>query len=95
MGRSSVNRLPPASAQSLLKEKRDLPVLFISDFDEKFSNIYYHSVFDNSNNLRYILKQNLFQKIVNNLRGIMIFEGFRTIKTCTELANWNKLVSTE
>jgi len=40
--------LPPASAQSFLQERDDLPSLLISNYDRQFSNPMYHSVYDSA-----------------------------------------------
>ncbi len=47
---SSGAQLPPCSIQSLLKEKRSKPGIFLSNFDEKYSNPFYHSLFDTAKN---------------------------------------------
>jgi len=39
--------LPPASLQSILKEKRNVPGIVISNFDQQYSNSFYHSPYDN------------------------------------------------
>ena len=40
--------LPPSSIQSLLKEDPNVPGILLSNFDESFTNKYYHSLYDNS-----------------------------------------------
>ena len=66
---SNKNRgLPPASLQSILKEKRSVPGILVSNFDQQYSNSYYHSPYDNFtllNNYDYSKGEN--QPIVQHL----------------------------
>ena len=39
--------LPPASLQTILKERRDVPGILLSNFDQNYSNKYYHGPYDN------------------------------------------------
>jgi nicastrin len=45
--------LPPSSIQSLLKEDRSVPGIFLANFDQKYINKYYHSLYDNSSKSGY------------------------------------------
>lgn len=45
--------LPPASLHSLLKERRDLPSVLLANFNRKYDNKYYHSIYDNATLLGY------------------------------------------
>lgn len=47
------DNLPPASLQSFLKEKPDIPGLVLTGHGKQFSNRYYHSVLDDSASLDY------------------------------------------
>ena len=40
--------LPPSSIQSLLKEDSSVPGILLSNFDEAYTNKFYHSLYDNS-----------------------------------------------
>ena len=60
--------LPPASLQSILKKKRDVPGILISNFDEKYSNKYYHGPYDRFSTLNeYDPSKGENQKIVEDL----------------------------
>ena len=43
---ASGSTLPPASVQSLLKEDRKIPAIFLSNFNSEFTNPYFHSLYD-------------------------------------------------
>jgi len=64
---STRNILPPASAQSFLKERSDIPVLMLTNFDQQYTNNFFHSIYDNSivNNYNYSAGDN--QQIVQHL----------------------------
>ena len=65
---SSSRGLPPASLQSILKEKRDVPGILLSNFDQQYSNQFYHSPYDNFtllNNYDYAKGEN--QPVVEHL----------------------------
>jgi len=53
--------LPPASLQSILKEKRNVPGIVISNYDQQYSNSFYHSPYDNFT----LLEQYDYNKGVN------------------------------
>ena len=54
ISRASGRTLPPASAQSFLKEAgREAPAVFVADFDRAYTNPYYHSVYDGPEKLGY------------------------------------------
>ena len=60
--------LPPASLQSILKKKRDVPGILISNFDEQYSNKYYHGPYDRFSTLNeYDPSKGENQKIVEDL----------------------------
>lgn len=40
--------LPPGSIQTLLKQRREVPAILLSNFDESYANPYYHSLYDNA-----------------------------------------------
>jgi len=70
MSLSSEETLPPASAQSFLKEKVDLPTIFVSDFDRQFTNKYYHSIMDDSQNLGFNYTVGREQPAVARVGGV-------------------------
>lgn len=47
------NRLPPSSIQSFLEEEPDIPSLLITDHNRSFTNMYYNSLYDDTDNLNY------------------------------------------
>ena len=60
--------LPPASLQSILKEKRNVPGILIPNYDQQYSNSFYHSPYDNFTLLKdYDYKKGANQPIVNHL----------------------------
>ena len=68
---SSSRGLPPASLQSILKEKRDVPGILLSNFDQQYSNQFYHSPYDNFtllNNYDYAKGEN--QPVVKHLAKV-------------------------
>ena len=44
--RATHNVLPPSSAQSVLKSRRSVPAVLLSDYDASFTNAYYDSIYD-------------------------------------------------
>ena len=60
--------LPPASLQSILKEKRNVPGIVISNYDQQYSNSFYHSPYDNFTLLEiYDYNKGVNQPIVDHL----------------------------
>ncbi|TRY74891.1 hypothetical protein TCAL_04514 [Tigriopus californicus] len=60
--------LPPASSQSILKAQRDIPAMVITDFDDQYTNPYYHSLFDRpKSNLNYDHDQGPDQEVVQHI----------------------------
>ena len=60
--------LPPASLQSILKKRREVPGIMVSNFDQKFSNNYYHGPYDNFSLLSiYNASKGEEQKLVEDL----------------------------
>lgn len=45
---------PPASVQSFLKERPDLPYFVATNYEKQFANMYYSSMLDNSTNIEYV-----------------------------------------
>ena len=66
---TNINRgLPPASLQSILKKKEDVPGILISNFDQQYSNNYFHGPYDNFSLLNiYDYSKGVDQKIVQDL----------------------------
>ncbi|XP_023337396.1 nicastrin [Eurytemora carolleeae] len=62
--------LPPASSQSFLKERETIPVLMLTNYNQQFSNSYYHSIYDNAvvNNYNYSLGEQ--QAVVQHLSSL-------------------------
>ncbi|XP_071441337.1 nicastrin [Hetaerina americana] len=50
---SKTASLPPASLQMFKRFYNSLPGLVLADFANNFTNRYYHSIFDNSSNMKY------------------------------------------
>lgn len=67
---SSRSVLPPSSAQSFLKEKSDIPVVVLTNFDEQFANLYYHSIYDTALVHNYNYSKGEAQPIVSHLTGV-------------------------
>jgi len=67
---SSRTVLPPSSSQSFLKERSDIPVLFVSNYDGEYANPYYHSIFDTAevNGYNYTLGDQ--QNVVRHLAQV-------------------------
>ena len=66
---TNINRgLPPASLQSILKKKENVPGILISNFDQQYSNNYFHGPYDNFSLLNiYDYSKGVDQKIVEDL----------------------------
>lgn len=43
--------LPPSSLHSILKKNRQVPGILLTDFEDEYTNNYYHSVYDGESNL--------------------------------------------
>ncbi|XP_065900385.1 nicastrin-like [Dysidea avara] len=55
---SSSSRIPPASAQSFLRQNSSISTIIISDYDQQYNNHYYGSRFDDINNLNLSFVEN-------------------------------------
>ena len=64
--------LPPASLQTILKERRGVPGIFLSNFNQQYSNKYYHSPYDNFTLLK-VYDGNKDKEIVEELAKGKLF----------------------
>jgi nicastrin len=68
---SNSKGLPPSSIQSFLKESRSLPAIHISDFDQKYTNQFYHGLFDTAKeNLEYEFSKGERQALVQHISRV-------------------------
>lgn len=68
---SSTKGLPPASSQTFLRAQRDIPAMVLTDFDDQFTNPYYHSLFDRpKSNLNYAHEQGPNQDVVQHIGNV-------------------------
>ena len=65
--------LPPSSLHSVLKERRDIPGLLVTDFDSEYSNQFHHSIFDTGKiNLDYNFTKGTDQAVVQHISKLSV-----------------------
>ena len=67
---SSRTVLPPSSSQSFLKERKDIPVVLLTNYETEYSNQFYHSIFDNSRVNNYNYSSGQEQSVVRHLSSV-------------------------
>ena len=67
---STRTQLPPSSAHSFLKQSSDIPVLLLTNYDQQYSNIYFHSIYDTALVHKYNSSDGEDQPIIVHLTSI-------------------------
>lgn len=97
---ASKSVLPPSSLHSILKANGLIPAAFISDFDEAFSNNYYHSIYDQgAENLGYDYTKGENQEVVDHIAkvaaGVATFVLEQVSSSSVGIINANKTLINE
>ena len=69
---SSRKSLPPTSIGKFIEQKSDLKAVFISNFDDKYSNQFYHSLYDTAEQHGYSHDQGPEQTLVQHLTRVAV-----------------------
>jgi len=64
---SGKNTLPPASAQSFLKQRREIPTVMVTNYDAGYKNSLYHSIYDNAETNKYNFSSGENQAVVQHI----------------------------
>jgi len=70
MYESTKTTLPPASAQTFLKKRRDIPTVMITNYDAGYVNNLYHSIYDNAKTNKYNYSLGVDQDVVQHIAKV-------------------------
>jgi len=86
---ASASSLPPSSITKLVSARPNLPVVMLTNYDEKFSNLYYHSLYDTAGRHGYNVSLGPGQSVVQHLSNIslVLARTLLSLTTDTDLSS--------